>query len=196
MNKIYRIVVVFFLTVLLGISYAAKKEEIFHRSYWQPYYHGQRLNYCTLDGNECGLAVATQYCKMMGYLHADHQIIANNVGLTNYILTPAHCSGWRCNGFKTIRCVGKMSHIPPKSYYYRLRRFVFPRYNHYRIDWCYDGTHYCGKRSALSFCRRMGYMQARSFTIQKHVAATQAIGNQKLCFGQHCDAFSEITCYR
>lgn len=196
MNMIYRIVVVFFLTVLLGNSYASKHQEVFHRSYWQPNYHGQRLSYCMLDGKECGLPVATRYCQIMGYMRADHQIIANNVGKTNYLSTKARCIGWRCNGFKTIRCAGKISPIPPKSYHYRLKRFVFPRYNHYRIDWCYDGTQHCGKRVAHSFCRRMGYMKAQNFTIQKHVGATQAIGNQKLCFGQECNAFAEITCYR
>jgi hypothetical protein len=189
--------------LLLQNAIAEKPREVFHRSFWQPYYHGERLAYCALD-RKCGLPVATRYCQMMGYARADQQIIANNVGLTNYLATnvpckgPLHpqCKGWRCNGFKTIRCAGTIKHKPPKPYHYQLRRYVYPRYNHYRVDWCYDGKTRCGQRVAYSFCRRMGYMQARSYIIQKHVKATQAIGNQKLCFGNECNGFAEINCSR
>lgn len=197
MNKIGCRGLILLLAVLMwGSVLGAQRSEIFHRSFWQPYYHGQRLHYCTLDGKECGMPVATKYCQMMGYARADQQVIANNVGRSNYIATLAKCTGWRCNGFKTIRCTSTITHKPPKSYHYQLRRFVFPRYNHYRVDWCYDGQHQCGRRVAYSFCRRMGYMQARNFTVQKNVAATQAIGNQKICFGKQCNAFGEINCYR
>lgn len=179
----------------LPLANAAKPSEVFHRSFWQPYYHGERLNYCTFDG-KCGMPVATSYCQMMGYARADQQIIANNVGLSNYLGVHARCIGWRCNGFKTIRCRSDITHKPPKVYHYRFKRFVYPRFNQYRVDWCYDGARNCGKRAAYSFCRRLGYASARNFTIQKHVSATQAIGNQKLCFGPECNGFSKIDCYR
>lgn len=174
----------------------AAPSEVFHRSFWQPIFHGERLNYCTMDG-KCGLAVATRYCQMMGYQRADQQIIANNVGLSNYLgFPPVRCVGWRCNGFKTIRCLSVISSKPAKSYHYRMKRFVYPRYNNYRVDWCYDGVHGCGRKAAYSFCRRLGYMTVRTFKQEQHIAATQAIGNQKLCFGIQCNAFSEINCYR
>lgn len=188
------------LLALLGFFvsglFAAKPSETFHRSFWQPYYHGQRLAYCSLDEKECGLAVANHYCQIMGYTRADKQIIANNIGLANYISSTARCTGWRCNGFKTIRCRSKISQKPPKAYHYRLIRFVFPRFNNYRVDWCYDGKSGCGKQAAYSFCRRMGYNNTRHYSIQNHISATQAIGNQKLCFGDACRAFSEIDCFR
>lgn len=182
--------------VLLCSVSLAKQNETFHRSFQQPHFHGKRLNYCFMDGKTCGLDVATRYCKIMGYTKADQQIIANNVGLTNYLDVQGKCTGWRCNGFKMIRCTAKISHTPPKTWHYRYRRFVYPRYNHYRVDWCYDGARHCGKKVAKSFCRRLGYMDAKRFSIERRVAATQAIGNQKLCFGNGCNAFSEITCYR
>lgn len=192
-----RIAALFMVSLLLiANASAANPVNNFYRSFWLPTYHGLRLNYCTIDGKECGLAVATRYCQMVGYEHADQQIIDYNVGLTNIIATPAHCKGWRCNGFKTIRCVANLKHNPPRAYHYRQRKFVYPRYEHYRVAWCYDGQRGCGKRAAFSFCRRMGYLQANHYVMEQGITATKAIGNQKLCFGPACQAFKLISCYR
>ncbi|KTC81342.1 hypothetical protein [Legionella brunensis] len=180
--------------LLSNLSMGARSND-FYRNFWMPKYHGERLNYCMLDG-KCGSVVANRYCRLMGYERADQQIIDNNVGLTNYLFCNLRCKGWHCNGFKTIRCVSNMSHNPPKAYHYRLRRFVYPRFNNYRVDWCYDGHRGCGRKAAFSFCRRMGYLDVRRFSIQKHIAATKAIGNQKLCFGVLCNAFESIDCNR
>lgn len=189
-----KIIIILILTAW-SFTHASTPSQVFHRSFWHPQYHGERLNYCTLDG-QCGLKVATSYCQMMGYEKADQALIANNVGLTNYLHVKARCVGWRCNGFKTIRCMNVITHKPPKPYHYRLRRFVYPRFNNYRIDWCYDGKKGCGQRAAFSFCRRLGYMSVKRYTIEKNVPATQAIGNQKLCFGSQCNAFTKIDCFR
>lgn len=193
-----KMIVVFAFSLLtMSNSCAADRSTNFYRNFWLPTYHGIRLNYCSLDKQECGKPVATRYCRLMGYAYANQQIIDHNVGLTNFIsTTQVQCKGWRCNGFKTIRCVAKLTHNPPKPYHYRFRQFVYPRFELYRVAWCYDGQRGCGKRAAFSFCRRMGYLQARRYTLQKKVAATQAIGNQKLCFGNECNAFGSITCYR
>ncbi|KTC67965.1 hypothetical protein Lbir_2567 [Legionella birminghamensis] len=190
--------IIILLSIILSMnSYAAvSKKQVFHRSFWHPMYHGERLNYCSLDGKKCGLELATVYCRMMGYQRADHAIKDNNIGLTHYLVTTMSCKGWQCSGFKTIRCVGDISHNPAEPYHYRYRRYVVPRYNNYRVAWCYDGEHGCGRRAAYSFCRRMGYLNVKKYQIQKCVAATQAIGNQKLCFGPACHAFAEIDCYR
>jgi hypothetical protein len=191
----------FLLILLCAISWtgqlnAENRKENFYRNFWNPTYHIQRLNYCSLDGQECGLAVATKYCKILGYEKADEAIIDYNVGLTNFISSKAQCRGWNCNGFTLITCVGKFSQKPTKNYVYRSQRFVFPRFDHYRIDWCYENGRGCGQRAAYSFCRRMGYMNAQYYKKQEHVSATKALGNHKLCFGDACDGFDSITCYR
>lgn len=197
MTFFLRMLVVCSLSLLLiDTSCAAARSKNFYRNFELPTYHGVRLNYCTLQNKECGMAVATRYCQMMGYAHADQQIIDHNVGLTNFLSSRARCIGWRCNGFKTIRCVARLTHRPPKPYHYRLRKFVFPRYEQYRVDWCYDGKRGCGQRAAFSFCRRMGYLQTRQYAMQNKVTATKAIANQKLCFGNECNGFEYITCYR
>ena len=129
------------LLILLGfltVTHAAVSEKAYYRNFWHPLYHGQRLNYCSLDGKACGLAYA----------------------------------------------------------YYRSHRYVVPRFNHYRVDWCEDGTKHCGREAAYSFCRRMGYREVHQYRLEKHLGATQAIGNQKLCFGNGCSGFAFIDCYR
>ncbi|MFI4962347.1 MAG: hypothetical protein ACHP6H_00670 [Legionellales bacterium] len=166
------------------------------RDFWHPTYLGQRLAYCTLDGKECGKAVANSYCQILGFDSASHYVIAHNVGLTNYLSTRARCTGWSCNGFMTIACVSGLSHNPPKPYHYREKTFENPRYANYRINWCYDRNNGCGMRAANSFCSRMGFLQAKQIVKEISVGATKTIGSQELCFGTQCHSFSSIVCYR
>lgn len=192
MHKI--IFILSFFALVLGSANAAVSPE-YYRNFWNPAFHGERLNYCSMDG-KCGLPVASIYCKMMGYENADKQLIDNNVGLTNFIANKAQCRGWTCNGFKLIRCIGKINHQPPASYHYRSHRFPFPRYEKYRVAWCYKDDTGCGKKAANSFCRRMGFDEANKFIKQERVSATKALSDQKLCFGNQCSGFSVIDCYR
>lgn len=195
---IFRGVVIIFAIFCMGFGKATAKasEDDYFRNFWAPKYHARLLSYCSFDGKTCGMDTANQYCQMMGYKRADKEIKANNVGLTYYLSTKGGCRGWECDGFKLIRCVGKFSNDPPKVYSYRFMRFVFPRFEDYRIDWCYRDGQGCGHRAAYSYCRRLGYLKAKSYKKQEHVPATKALGNQKLCFGKQCSGFSEIICYR
>lgn len=181
---------------LRSVSTPPKNAHYFYRDIWQPTYQILRLNYCTLDGQECGLKVASRYCRMLGYDKADKQMIANNVGLTHFIHSKTKCKGWQCDGFKMIRCVGSIDHEPRKLYHYRQRRFAFPRMDHYRVAWCYQHGKNCGRQAADSFCRRLGYLKANDYKKQSQIAATKALGNQKLCFGKKCNGFEYITCHR
>ncbi|HAU1034029.1 TPA: hypothetical protein ACT9A3_000551 [Legionella pneumophila] len=191
----------FLVFILLFFSFcgqltASSKQNLAFRNFWHPTYLGQRLDYCTLDGKECGKEVANRYCQMLGYDYSTQNVIAYNVGLTNYLGSKAQCKGWRCNGFMTIACAIGLSHTPPKPYHYREKKFAVPRYNDYRVDWCMERNKGCGKQAANSFCNRMGYMQAKDFVKQAQVSATKTIGNQELCFGNQCNAFKMIICYR
>lgn len=167
-----------------------------YRDFWHPKYIGERLAYCTLDGKQCGKPVADRYCQLLGYDYSSQNVIAYNVGLTHFLSTRAECKGWKCNGFMTIGCEIGLSHTPPKSYYYREKLFVYPHFNNYRVDWCYDQHKGCGAKAANSFCSRLGYMQAKRFIKEGRVSATQSIGSQELCFGNECNGFREIVCSR
>lgn len=196
MKLLIRFFLLFILIFINIQAVVAHQSNLFYRDFWQPTFHGLRLNYCSTDGMKCGDAIAQQYCQKMGYDDVRQQTIDYSVGLTNFLVTPARCKGWQCDGFKLIRCVRQLSHHPAKSYHYRLRQFVYPRYEFYRVAWCYDGVHGCGRQAAYSFCRRMGYSQVQHYAIHKGIAATKAIANQKLCFGRHCKAFKFINCFR
>lgn len=189
-----------FLLILISIciypwNLYAQPNEAF-RTFWHPTYQGERVDYCTADGQQCGKAVAHRYCQILGYDYSNQAVIAHNVGLTNYLNTRLRCTGWRCTGFMTIGCAKKMAHNPPAPYHYRERRFAVPRYNDYRVDWCYDTHKHCGAKAAHSFCSRMGYIRAKQFRKQSMVGATKTIGSQELCFGNQCSAFKTIVCYR
>jgi hypothetical protein len=175
-------------------AYAAQGLEAYH-DYWLPTYHQQRLSFCLSDKHSCGAVVADTYCQKLGYSKAKKFKIAHNVGMTSYIDKKACCRGWHCQGFNLIRCERTMYHEPKRQYYYRYKKFVFPRWQHYRIDWCYQDNHACGKRAAYSFCRRMGYETATQYQAETHLGATRALGNHQLCFGD-CKGFANITCFR
>lgn len=190
------IAIIFFLSISWANQANSENKENFYRNFWSPTYNIERLSYCSLGGKECGLPVANRYCRLMGYEKATKEIIDYNVGVSNYLLSRARCNGWSCNGFMLITCVGAFQHKPPQHYYYRSQRFAFPRFGHYRIDWCYENGKGCGKRAAYSFCRRMGYARVQHYKKEENIGATKAIGNRRLCFGKECSGFSTITCYR
>lgn len=186
-----------FIAALLAASVQARtKPDNSYRNIWHPTYHGQRLAYCNADGSHCGKPIAEAYCKTLGFDRASEQVIDYNVGLTHILNTREKCTGWQCNGFMMIGCSNTMAHQPPKSYHYSDKRYVYPRYQHHRVDWCYHQGRSCGERAAYSFCRRMGYAHAKKYTMESNVGATQAIGSQELCFGANCRGFKEIICTR
>jgi hypothetical protein len=187
---------IFFICIISGQLNASDEQNKAFRNFWHPTFLGERLDYCSVDGRECGKAVANRYCQTLGYDYSSQNVIAYNVGLTNFLASRAQCKGWRCNGFMTIGCATSLSHAPPKPYHYREKQFVYPRYSDYRIDWCYDQNRGCGKKAANSFCSRMGFMQAKRFVKEALVSATKTIGSQELCFGNQCNAFKAIICYR
>lgn len=191
----------FFLSLTLcfwgALSMAgASQGSIYHRDFWSPTYHIQRLNYCLIDGKICGMKVADRYCHLMGYERADREVIEYNVGFSHYLATNASCKNERCNGFKVIRCENKIIHQPAAPYYYRQQKFVVPRFNHERMDWCLERGQHCGKPVATSFCRRRGYMEARTFKKEAKLPRTKTLGSQELCMDNACDGFREVTCYR
>jgi len=190
------------LTLLLPLlclshaSYADSDKKEAYRDFWYPLYHGMRLSYCSENQKECGLPLASKYCKLMGYEKASEERIEHNVGLTRYPASTKQCQGWRCDGFMFISCEENLKKAEPPIYYYRTQDFVLPRFNNYRVDWCYKRDTKCGSRAANAFCRQQGYRRATSYDKQTKVLATQTVGDQELCFGKTCDGFSHITCYR
>lgn len=182
--------------LLCGFSTAyATNSALYYHNYWLPKFDHQALSYCLSDLKTCGKLVADRYCHSLGYKNSVKSTIAHNIGKANFLDKKSYCLGWKCAGFKVIRCEGAAIHQPPRNYYYRFKKFVVPRWQHYRVDWCYQPAKDCGKRAASAFCRRMGYETASGFLAEDHLAATKTLGNQQLCF-KNCKGFSSIVCYR
>ncbi len=192
--RVRRMVVL--MLVLLGTGVHARTGHHAYRDFWYPTYHGERLDYCAQDDKTCGADIANEYCHVMGYTRASEQRVDHNVGRTNYVASKGQCKGWRCDGFMVISCEEKLPEKSPHPYAYRSKTFAFPRIDNYRVDWCYAESHECGKRSAYSFCRRMGYSKATAYKQETNVPATKALGDNALCFGKTCSGFEGITCYR
>ena len=168
-----------------------------YRDFFYPTYHGLRLSYCSPDHKVCGKQLASEYCQLLGYEGASKVMIENNVGLTRYPSTNLQCQGWKCDGFKLITCETHLKKTPTPVYYYRMRDFVLPRFENYRVAWCYRANNGCGQRAANAFCRQQGYQFAYHYEPSLiKVAATRTIGSGALCFGDACKAFERITCYR
>ena len=190
------------LTVLIGllcgllISCVQAASGVIYRNYWYPTYHGQRVAYCLLGDKTCGRPVADLYCQTMGYKKSKHIIKGYNVGLTRYLVSNARCQGWTCNGFKMIQCAGEIRHAQLPSFAHRSREFVLPRFNNYRVAWCYVGGRDCGDKVAQSFCKRMAYLKAIEYIPEDYVLATSTLKEQSLCFGPQCKGFAKIICYR
>jgi hypothetical protein len=183
------------LVLASALTFAAPKKDNAYRNFWHPMIRGERVDYCNLPGTECGMPIAHRYCQMMGYDFASQEIKAPNIGFTRHLDCRTQCKGWRCNGFMLIGCAKKFSPVA-KVYNYRKRYFAYPRYNNYRIDWCYSKQKDCGRRAANSFCLRMGYSKAIQFAKEHYVQATATIGKEELCFGEQCEGFKSIVCYR
>lgn len=187
------------LLLLLGQSFAESNnnlQKITYRSFWQPVYLGARLNYCDSTNQICGSKLADKYCKLMGYDKVLNNEIAYNLGYTHALPHKTHCNNLSCNGFKYINCMRSLVKSRPASYYYRQKLFVSPRWQHHRIDWCYTQRSGCGLKAANSFCKRVGFMKAKSFIKEQPLSCTKHIGSDQLCLGSTCSGFKTIVCYR
>ncbi|MBA2649098.1 MAG: hypothetical protein H0U75_05750 [Legionella sp.] len=171
-----------------------KTKNIAFRSFWHPFFQCNRLAYC--DESACGKPVADHYCQLLGYDYSQSNTIAYHVGLTHSLTNRVRCTGWGCDGFMEICCARDLNHNPPRHYHYREQAFVVPRFNDYRVDWCYKAGCGCGARAANAFCTHLGYLKAKHYEKECQVQATKTIGSQQLCFGDHCNAFKLIVCYR
>ncbi len=182
--------------MLMNTAIAAPLSSDYYRNFWYPTYHVEALDYCGLNHKHCGWPVAHRYCRTMGYQSAVQMIKEPHVGLTHYMKSNVVCRGLRCDGFQLIRCAKNMKHKPLAKYYYRRRAFVVPRYEHQRVSWCYRMHKGCGRVAADSFCQRMGYLKAQSFSQDPHIDVTQNLGDHERCVGPTCLAFKKIICYR
>lgn len=77
------------------------------------------------------------------------------------------------------------------------RTFNNPRYQGFRLDWCWTWAHHCGHRTANEFCRRNGYRRAVNWKAPLiEISPTKMMGSGQLCTIGRCGSFEWITCVK
>lgn len=191
--------VIWFCLMLISHAHAATTSPMFYRDYWSPLYHGERLAYCDRDDQRCGHDIAQSYCQMMGYDDVRHYRIARNIGLTYYWDRGGQCRGWQCDGFDWIECVGQFTQHEQRALEHQavqIKRFIYPRDQNHRVDWCYRLHQECGRRAAYAFCRQHGYDAVVSYAVDDKTPATRTLKEGALCYGDTCKGFKFIRCRR
>ncbi len=76
--------------------------------------------------------------------------------------------------------------------------FSEPKWNGYRLDWCYTAGAQCGVRAATEWCKRQGFAGATDFQddpdVGKKNIRTIVLSNGGICTSTVCDSFKSITC--
>ena len=187
--------IIIFLLLSISSQVIANQDKYMYKNFWNPKIRNLPLAACFLTKPGCGMAVADEYCKYLNYEKARSFKIAPNVGLTHFFDQTAKCQGWGCDSLSLIECEKKF----PKThelYKYKYIKFEYPRYEHHRIDWCFEKHKDCGKKVAYSFCRRMGYITTVGFSKEAPLANTRYLANGGLCYGENCAGFKSISCKR
>ena len=91
------------LALLIGCSSGALADE---RTYTQPRWFDDRLDWCLSWGTNCGKPAADNFCKRRRFMGAINFASEPGVGRTRVSGTNQICNGTFCVGFKTITCSG------------------------------------------------------------------------------------------
>jgi hypothetical protein len=77
-------------------------------------------------------------------------------------------------------------------------KYRSPRWNDYRLDWCFKWGTECGKPAADNFCMRRRWTGARDFEADPNIGASEATmvsSSNQVCDQSTCTGFKYITCY-
>lgn len=169
---------------LLGVSTAGQQ------TFPEPAFNGNRIDWCYLWGEQCGLPAANRYCTIVNYDRAAAAKIASDIGAQTPTITLGDgkvCADASCDGFDYIRCERDQ---PTKS-------FDKPSFQGKRVDWCYESGGQCGQPAADRFCSMNYFTKAESFAIAEGIgrrSPTISIADGAICNGPQCDGFASITC--
>jgi len=197
MHLVFRMILGLFCFVNGYASSISTPQSTIYQVYWNPMFHGERLNYCNEDKSCCGRKIASQYCVMMGFNDVSRYQKAPNLGFTRYISGKNECQGWMCSGFDFIECTGERRYSARPLSDFREELFVRPRWKKFPLAWCFDSqAKKCGRRAAYAFCRWQGYGKLIRYSNQKEVPASRKIGTNELCINKNCISFEYIVCKR
>lgn len=161
--------------------------------FYNPVYKGKRLDWCVNWAQGCGKSAADRYCRYRGFKKSVGHVKANNIGLskpTRLIGTGAICDQAMCDGFRKIKC------FKPTV---KKVKFIRPKWQGKRLDWCVNWAQGCGKAAANKFCKAKGFTKSYGFGKANNIGAshpTRLIGTGAICDQAMCDGFSVIGCVK
>ena len=158
------------------------------KTFQQPRYLDDRLDWCMKWGSDCGKPVAEAFCHRRRYenVTAFEAEVVGRSAQTRLMGTDQLCNGDNCTGFSFITCSAPIGMD---------RVFGNPTWKGYRLDVCWLGTGYCGKWSADAFCKAQGFSESLDSTPDREPGntPTRAIGNNQIC-EKGCKGYQQIIC--
>jgi len=170
---------------------AAGAAEADNKTFNQPNWKGDRLDWCLNWSQGCGKAAADAYCQASGYQNATDFAMTPDIGTsqkTRLISTGAVCDQDFCDGFKYISC------FKPAPATVVINQ---PKWKGDRLDWCMNWSQGCGKDAADAYCKASGYQNVINFAMAADIGSThqtRLISTGAVCDQDFCDGFKFIEC--
>ena len=201
---------------LLALCFTIRHAEAETKSFENPQFGGNRLDWCVNWGTGCGEAAATTWCKSIGYDVAIESKPAVDIGAstpTKLIATGEVCDQSYCDGFTSITCAtAALPAVPPPAPVpttpvstpqsepqpapeSATETFKNPMHEGVRLNWCFSGESGCGKKAAEAWCAQQGFSTAKDFKYVSGVKPTIQIGTGKTTKNA-AKGFSRVTCVK
>ena len=201
---------------VLAFCFSSSIAEAETKTFENPTFGGDRLDWCVNWGEGCGGPAATAWCKTVGFDEAIDSKQALDIGAstpTRLIATREICDQSYCDGFTSITCatVAAPLPVPPPAQIEATETpstpeappveeaadetFKNPMLNAVRLNWCFDGDSGCGKKAAEAWCAQQEFSTAKDFKYVSGIKPTIQIGSGKTT-KKAAKAFSRVTCVK
>lgn len=176
--------------VVCVLFWAAEPAAAQDKTFNQPRYFDERLDWCLTWGTNCGKPAAVAFCNRRRF--TDVVVFrAENVGKsapTRLIGSNQVCSGHDyCTAFAYITCTGPIGSD---------RVFANPVWKGNRLDVCLQWGSNCGKPAADAFCKTKSFSESlhAAEDAKPGYATTRLIGTDQVCDKPFCRGFQQIIC--
>lgn len=185
------------------------------KTFDNPTFRGDRLDWCVNWGEGCGAPAATAWCKTVGFDESIGSNQAPDIGAstpTRLIATGEVCNQSYCDGFTSITCAtvaapaapppaplepteAPSTPEPPPVEETSNETFKNPMLAGVRLNWCFSGDSGCGAKAAEAWCAQQEFSTAKDFKYVSGVKPTIQIGTGKTT-KKAAKGFSRVTCVK
>lgn len=204
------------IAAVVALCFSSRLAEAETKTFDNPSFGGERLDWCVNWGEGCGGPAATAWCKTVGFDEAINSKQAPDIGAstpTRLIATREICDQSYCDGFTSITCATVAAPLPapppapieatetpsapaaPPVEESADETFRNPMLNGIRLNWCFDGDSGCGKKAAEAWCAQQEFSTAKDFKYVSGIKPTIQIGTGTTA-KKAAKAFSRVTCVR